>query len=340
MNILLISTHYIEDCIKYSLEHFSHRDISKLYLLIENHSDDICNLTDTCNYQIEMVDTINSIQDEFTIFIYYDDHMNESLIEDAIKHARKSKTQIEFFITKIQYESLRKKVNDLSIFNCVFINDTNLLEPTYNIADKRKPIIVVCGVSKYNQQMKIEAPMCKILNDMSVTFDMVSYFMPYANYRIEAHEAVNSKELFEIWEKKLARIHEMQKNDKDITIISLPFELLSGRIFEDGVFAFLINQLNPDYSICCIPNEDRLLNNIDDVVTLFNNKYSVSLNSVFISDYESNKYEYSESYPIKRNKKMIVKEGDYRLFDAECMNMLFDDLISHITYPIGIGVIP
>lgn len=345
MNVLLISSSYIENSIKENFDIFINRSIEKLYLFKENHIDsykDGCNISENINYEIQYIDEIEDIKELFEVYIIYDAILNKKYLCGWIEHFKKLNLVIKLMASKAQLSEIEKYI-PLNSFDKIYNADflSNIKDSNIICKIQDKPVIFIAGLSRFNQQMKVELQLKKMLNQNNISCFMVSKYLINAEYLISEAFLESSEPLLCKWS-NLAR--EIQNNHdyskSDVVIVSLPFDIGDVDILQYTNIFSALKVFCPNYTICCMPNDKDLLDKIDSIVQLFESRYSSCLNTVCISEYGNNKYEMlNMDIPIKKSYKDFNNKALCLIVKSSEINYLYNDIIKTITYPDTIKLI-
>ena len=256
MNAFLLSTPYIEDCIKENFDIFVNLSIDTLYLLNENHN---CNLHNSkikndryCISYIQSIESLNEMKN-LELYIVYSDQISKNALENVTSFAHETANNITVISNgydDIEIEHAFDKIN-ISILNSgnfIGLKDDYMFTRIY----KKKPIIFICGLAFGNMQPKLELTLVEYFLSRGITFDLFSYYCPFAQEKL-AFDLSRESNI-------LNRIKRVQNNKNDIIIISYPANILSLSPENESAVSSLINSIRPDYSMCCVkatPHEDE-----------------------------------------------------------------------------------
>lgn len=332
-NILFISIPYYENSVKNFFDIFINSKIDILYLYKENHENENLN-SDLCDYKIEYIDSITSIATDFEIYVLYDDVIRNLLFSDIIKYCKEHLKVINLIIKKsdhVRIQTLIQNNQYKNFFNSIIINDDIFLNSTETDSIvKNKPIIFICGLYKYNQHLKLELFLHKILNKNGISHDFLSSSMPFSNNLI--FDSIINEGINDI-RNIIQKIIELMNTSNAMSIISLPFDILNCSLYHSCIITSLVNMLKPNYVICCLPNEDEIINKINRISMVLLNKYNLNIDSAYISDYKKNSFEYNGEYPIITRNKKIEAQKDIVIIDSDNGIEIYNDIIKKLAFP-------
>ena len=339
MNAFLLSTPYIEDCVKENFDIFTKSSIDTLYLLNENHDLNLHNSrVNNERYDISYIQSIESLKEleSLELYIIYCDWISDSAFENIISFAQKTSNKIKVISNGYDHIKIRQAFNKISISifdsgNFIGLNNDYIITRI----DKKKPIVFICGFSFGNMQPKLELTLTEYFESHKITYDLFSYYCPFPQEKLVFDLTLESN--------ILNRIEHAQNSNNHVMIFSLPLNLLSLSPENESAVSFLINSMRPDYSICCVNNNRNTLENINEVEELLKYKYNLIIDSFYVSNYSINNIEYfSENQPLLLNS----MEYDVNLTDvlivnnnANSLRRMIAELISKITFPTGITIV-
>ncbi len=342
MNVLFLSIPYIESNVVHSFDIYSGLTVDTLFLFKENHANSNYDTENrTNNYNIELIDSIYSINKDFEIFIYYDSQISDAILMEIIDYSKQNGRIINLIVSKAQFSELQSELHDSTLTKPIFVNEKPFYkdEVTYG-QFKKKPIVLICGLSEFNQQVNLELQLCKMFKKNNITFDLLSYNSPVGAGFIDKSLVSNYPDVHERWIDKIKEIALRQNNDANITIISFPFDLLVCSAAQNAVLSQLIRSLKPDYTICCISNERELTDSIDNLELWFHNRFDTTLDAVYVSEYTSNKHEYlKKPYPIQIEYSPQGTSDKVTVANVNTVVAIYDNIISKLSYPTSVRLI-
>ncbi len=260
----------------------------------------------------------------------------ETILE-VFKVAQRKKKTVNVLLDEYDDQVLQLLPGDASfILNYCFLNSFFFEDLDQDVLSKKKPIILICGLSKNNQQLLFELSFYDKLKTIGVTFDAISYFLPQTKKITECSQN-NVSTINEINESIIRQIRKNQKTDSDLSIVSVPYDLASSSVLIFESMNRLISVAQPDYTICCVSRDHQILNNLEKLSLWFENKYNHTIDAVFVSRYSSNRLEYlGEQYPIHSFERIPSKLTDCLIVDrndSKQMNQLIKSIISNLSYP-------
>lgn len=339
MNAFLLSTPYIEDCIKENFDIFTNSNIETLYLLNENHNLTSHNLkTNNERYSIHYIQNVESLKDlkNLELYIIYCECIPNSAFKKITSFAQRTNNNINVISNGYDHVKIRQSFNQISISildsgNFIGLNDDYMFSRIY----KRKPIIFICGLSFGNMQPKLELTLAEYFKSHGITYDLFSYYCPFPHEKLGFDLTLESN--------VLSRIERVQNNNNNIMIFSLPLNLLSLSPENESAVSSLIKRIRPDYSVCCVNNDSKMLKNIKDVYEWLRYKYNIIVDSFYVSNYSINNIEYfGENQPLL----LHSKECDINLTDVlivdnsvSSLRQMITKLISKLTFPAGVTIV-
>jgi hypothetical protein len=336
MKAFLLSNPYIEDCLKDHFNIYINQEINSLYLLNENHKDDLHNrITNGTQYKIIYVSAIEYIlgNKDIALYVVFCDDLSEKSISELENTAIKSEKIIHVFSNGQSHNAISECFNKAEIeiidtepFSCC--NNEDLSFPIY----KTKPIIMICGLSPVNMQPKLELLLIEYFQKKQIKFDLLSYYLPFVENRIKCSflDCNNIADL----------ISELQDNNNMLIVVSLPADFAVSSPQDDYYINCLINRIRPDYTICCVNNYNKLIDRICDIKVWFNYKYNLKIDSFFVSDYTANRIEYyGENRPLhahmcdSANCSIIFSDSN------DSASKIIEDMMLKITLPDCVEII-
>lgn len=330
MNILLLSTSYIESCICENVDLFLGIDIDSLFILKDNHANDIIK----SNYNIFFISDLDEVPDGCIAYLILTNDYSENLVVKLLKKLNERKLEV-YIIGDCMLKDSSLHFYLLPQININFDLTKHLYKK--EVSPFKKPTIILCGLSNFNQQITLELKLNQLFKKDGINCYFVSHYQPFADESINNIGLFQDNRQVQQW---ILSINE-KTDSSDIVCISLPFDFQDKNVYGYGTVELIFDTVCPNYTICCITREKDYLYSIPTIKKAFFHKYGNEINAFFISDYETNEaISPSIRRPLRSARPSpVIQDTRCGIYCKETINQLYCDVIKKLTLPEGVILI-
>ncbi len=330
MNVLIISTSYFESSICENADILLGIEIDCLFMFKDNHKTN----NYRSHYKISLVSSIDEIPKDCKVYIIPPKDFPNDLIINVLDKCRNQKMEV-YLAVPIGYKN--SKVMKYNINYIFFNTDSEYFNYQSKTIKFTKPVILICGLSSYNQQISLELKLKSLFQRDGINCYFVSHYQNNNDNHIQNLRIFKDNRSIKQWLFSISQ----KVESAELVCISLPFDIQNRNIYGYGSVELIFDIVNPNYTICCISRDKELLHGIRNIEIKFSNKFGRDINSMFISDYESNKSISPDcSRPMKSFRPIKYKpKTKCRLYNKEIIEDLYKDMIDTLTIPEGVTII-
>ena len=330
MNVLLISTSFIESSICENADIYFGIEIDCLYIFKENHATDSFH----SNYDISLISQLDEVPQNCRVYIILSKEFSNNYTIGLLKHFRDRKMEV-YLIVPVGYKNATvEKYGPCLIRQNI---DFPIIKRSHPRNVFSKPVILIFGLSTYNQQIALELKLKSLFQKDRINCYYISY------YQKNVEEPINNLNTFKDIRKIEQWLFPVSKRIDlaDIVCLALPFNLQDRNVYGYGAVERIFDIVNPNHVICCIAREKELLNQIRKIEMRFSNKFGREINSIFVSDYESNESISPDvRRPMKSNRQIkSISKIKCKIYSKETIDQLYREVIQTLTLPNGVTII-
>lgn len=286
------------------------------------------------SYTISLINQLDEAPHNCRVYIILSKEFSDNYTIGLLKYFRERNMEV-YLIVPVGYKNVAvEKYSPHLVRQNI---DLPIIKRSHPSNLFSKPVILICGLSYYNQQITLELKLKNCFQKNRINCYYISY------YQKNVEEPINNLNVFKNIEKIEQWLFTVSEkiNLADIVCLALPFDLQDRDVYGYGSVERIIDIVNPNYVICCIAREKELLNQICKIEMSFSNKFGREINSIFVSDYESNEAINPDvKRPMKSNRSITnIPKIKCKIYSKETIEQLYKEIIQTLTLPNGVTII-